>query len=88
VNPAAVRIMGCQDPQELLGKHPSETSPPFQPNGESSAELGRKHIRECMDHGSARFEWMSRTPHGKEVPIEVALTRIQNRTLDNSRIQT
>ena len=36
VNPAAVRIMGCQSPQELLGKHPSETSPPFQPNGESS----------------------------------------------------
>lgn len=77
VNPAAVRIMGCQHPQELLGKHPSETSPPFQPNGESSAELGRKHIQECMDNGSARFEWMSRTPHGKEVPLEVALTRIQ-----------
>jgi PAS domain S-box-containing protein len=77
VNPAAVRIMGCQHPQELLGKHPSETSPPFQPNGESSAELGRRHIQECLDNGSARFEWMSRTPHGKEVPLEVALTRIQ-----------
>jgi PAS domain S-box-containing protein len=77
VNPAAVRIMGCQRPQELLGKHPSETSPPFQPNGESSAVLARQHIQECMAHGSARFEWMSRTPHGKEVPLEVALTRIQ-----------
>jgi PAS domain S-box-containing protein len=77
VNPAAVRIMGCQHPRELLGKHPSETSPPFQPNGESSAELGRKHIQECMDNGSARFEWMSCTPQGKEVPLEVALTRIQ-----------
>jgi PAS domain S-box-containing protein len=77
VNPAAVRIMGCQSPQELLGKHPSETSPQFQPNGESSAELGRKYIQECMDNGSARFEWMSRTPQGKVVPLEVALTRIQ-----------
>jgi PAS domain S-box-containing protein len=77
VNPAAVRIMGCQFPQELLGKHPSETSPPYQPNGESSAELGRKHIQECMDSGSARFEWMSCTPQGKAVPLEVALTRIQ-----------
>jgi PAS domain S-box-containing protein len=77
VNPAAVRILGRQSPQELLGKHPSETSPPFQPNGESSAELGRKHIQECMDNGSARFEWLSCTPHGKEVLIEVALTRIQ-----------
>jgi len=77
VNPAAVRIMGCQHPRDLLGKHPSETSPPLQPNGESSAELGRKYIQECMDHGSARFEWMSRTPDGKEVSLEVALTRIQ-----------
>jgi PAS domain S-box-containing protein len=77
VNPAAVRIMGCRHPRELLGKHPSETSPPFQPNGESSAELGRKHIQECMNKGSARFEWMSCTPQGQEVPLEVALTRIQ-----------
>jgi PAS domain S-box-containing protein len=30
-----------------------------------------------MNNGSARFEWMSRTPQGKEVPLEVALTRIQ-----------
>ena len=27
VNPAAVRIMGCQSPQELLGKSPTDTSP-------------------------------------------------------------
>src|SRR5216684_961161 len=25
VNPAAVRIMGCQTAQDLLGKHPSDT---------------------------------------------------------------
>ncbi len=77
VNPAAVRIMGCQSPQELLGKHPSETSPPLQPSGESSAVLARKYIQECIANGSARFEWMSRTPQGREIPLEVALTRIQ-----------
>jgi hypothetical protein len=47
-NPAAMRIMGCQSSQELLGKHPGDTSPPFQPNGESSAVLARKYIQECM----------------------------------------
>ncbi|HXU75080.1 MAG TPA: PAS domain S-box protein [Methylomirabilota bacterium] len=77
VNPAAVRIMGCQSAQELVGKHPSDTSPPFQPNGESSAAMARKFIKECLDNGSARFEWISRTPQDKEVPLEVALTRIQ-----------
>jgi PAS domain S-box-containing protein len=39
--------------------------------------MGRKHIQECMANGSARFEWLSRTPEGKDVTLEVALTRIQ-----------
>ena len=77
VNPAAVRIMGCQSSQELLGKYPTDTSPPFQPNGESSAVLARNHIQECITKGSARFEWMCCTPQGVEVPLEVTLTRIQ-----------
>ena len=77
VNPAAVRIMGCNCAQELLGRHPSETSPPFQPNGESSGLLSRKYIQECLDKGSSRFDWVSRTPQGAEKPLEVTLTRIQ-----------
>ena len=76
-NPAAVRILGCQSPRELLGKHPADTSPPFQPNGESSAVLARKYIQECMTNGSARFDWMSQTLQGKEIPLEVTLTRIE-----------
>jgi PAS domain S-box-containing protein len=77
VNPAAVRIMGCQSPRELLGKHPSDTSPVFQPSGESSAVLARKHIQDCMANGSARFEWVSCTPQGVAILLEVTLTRIQ-----------
>jgi len=77
VNPAAVRIMRRQCAQELLGKHPSELAPPLQPNGESSATLARKHVEECMTHGSARFEWMACSPHGEEIPLEVTLTRIE-----------
>jgi PAS domain S-box-containing protein len=77
VNSAAVRIMGCQGPQDLVGKHPSETSPPFQPGGGSSDELARRHLQDCLTKGSARFEWMSRTPQGRDIPIEVTLTRIE-----------
>ena len=77
VNPAAVRIMGCQSAEELLGKHPHVASPPFQPNGESSAVMARRYIQDCMANGSARYEWVSRTPQGGEIPLEVALTRIQ-----------
>lgn len=77
VNPAAVRIMGRQSPDELVGKHPREMAPPFQPNGESSEVLGRKYIDECMSKGSARFEWMTCDRNGVEIPLEVALTRIE-----------
>ncbi len=77
VNPAAVRIMGRQFPEQLLGRHPSEFSPPFQPNGQPSTVVGRKYIEECMAHGSARFEWMACDPHGRDIPLEVTLTRIE-----------
>ena len=77
VNSAAVRIMRRQSPQEMLGKHPREMAPPFQPNGESSDLMARRHIDECMGKGSARFEWMAASPEGREIPLEVALTRIE-----------
>jgi PAS domain S-box-containing protein len=77
VNPAAARILGYHRPEELKGKHPRDTSPPFQPNGESSAVLAARHIDECMNRGHARFEWLSRHALGHEVPVEVILTRIE-----------
>ncbi len=77
VNPAAVRIMGCQYAHELVGKDPRGMAPKFQPNGESSAEMGGRYIRECLQRGSARFEWVAKAPDGRQIPLEVALTRIQ-----------
>ncbi|HTL18672.1 MAG TPA: PAS domain S-box protein, partial [Patescibacteria group bacterium] len=76
VNPAAVRIMGRQSASELLGKHPRDLAPPLQPNGESSEEMSRKHIEECMATGNARFEWVARAADGRDIPLEVAITRI------------
>ena len=77
VNPAAVRIMGCQNAAELIGKHPCATSPMLQPDGQNSEALSRKYILECMTQGSARFEWISCSPRGREISLEVALTRIE-----------
>ena len=77
VNSAAVRILGRQGPHELIGKSPRALAAPFQPNGESSEIMGRKHIEECMTSGSARFEFLACDPNGKEIPLEVALTRIE-----------
>jgi PAS domain S-box-containing protein len=77
VNPAAVRIMGRQHAYELVGKNPRELAPMFQPNGERSDIMADRLIEECMARGSARFEWVACDPYGKEIPLEVALTRIE-----------
>ncbi|MEO8429370.1 MAG: PAS domain-containing sensor histidine kinase, partial [Verrucomicrobiota bacterium] len=77
VNSAAVNLFGCKGPEELLGKHPGALAPQLQPNGEPSATLAKKHIAECMTTGGVRFEWLALAPSGKEIPMEVALTRIQ-----------
>ena len=77
VNPAAVRIMGRQHAYELVGKNPRELAPMFQPNGERSDIMADRLIEECMARGSARFEWVACDPHGKEIPLEVALTCIE-----------
>lgn len=79
VNPATLRIMGYTSAAELIGKHPRDTSPPTQPGGGSSAELARRYIEECMTKGSARFDWVSLTAQGTQIPVEVILTRIPMR---------
>jgi PAS domain S-box-containing protein len=76
-NSAAVRILGRRTPQELLGRHPREFGPPFQPNGESSDSAARKRIEACMTSGSTHFEWMARAGDGRNLLLEVALTRIE-----------
>lgn len=77
VNPASLRILGFNAPEEILGRHPAETSAPIQPNGESAEVLSRKHIRDCLEKGSARFEWIARNARGREVPIELVLTKVK-----------
>jgi PAS domain S-box-containing protein len=76
VNPAVLRILGFRRADEIVGKHPSVFAPPHQPGGERSDVAARRHIRQCLRTGSARFDWMCRNAEGGEVPIEVILTRI------------
>jgi PAS domain S-box-containing protein len=77
VNPAILRIFGYRTPQDLLGKSPATTSPLTQPGGESSAVLAQRYMAECMTKGSARFDWVGRTAQGRDVPLEVILTRVE-----------
>lgn len=77
VNPAAVQMFGYSSPAEMIGLHPSKTSPPIQPNGDETAVLAQRYIQECLTKGHVRFEWMARRKSGEDIPVEVILTRIQ-----------
>ncbi len=77
VNPTVLRILGFKDASEILGKHPADTSAPIQPCGQRADVLSRQHIEQCLQTGTARFDWVCRNTAGEEVPIEVILTRIQ-----------
>jgi PAS domain S-box-containing protein len=77
VNPAMVRMLGYQSAADLIGKNPVETSPPFQPGGVPTAELAHRHIQNCLERGSARFDWVALRADGSEIQMEVILTRIE-----------
>lgn len=76
VNSAAVRLMGHTRADEIIGRHPRDFAPPFQPDGQPSEVVAQRHIRECLEHGTARFEWTILTPSGGAAQLEVILTRI------------
>ncbi|HUS35834.1 MAG TPA: ATP-binding protein [Verrucomicrobiae bacterium] len=76
-NPAAVRILGLKHVSEVIGRHPAEFAPPFQPSGETSASFAQRKIEECMEKGSVHFEWDGLRADGTHFPVDVLLTRIQ-----------
>ena len=77
VNPATVRILGFNSADEIVGHHPVEFAAPIQPGGLSPSDLAPRYIAQCMTTGSARFDWICRNPQGRDIPVEVILTRIQ-----------
>jgi PAS domain S-box-containing protein len=76
VNPAAVRLLGRRDASEVVGHHPIDFAPEFQPNGERSGVLCQRHMAECMATGTAHFEWLSIRSDGTLVPMDVLLTKV------------
>lgn len=77
VNPAAAKLFGLE-PKDLIGMHPSELSPEFQPDGERSEVAARRHISDCMKMGTTRFDWIHLHSAGHEILLEVILTRFMD----------
>ena len=79
-NAATVEMLGNRNKSEILKKHPSELSPPKQPDGRNSVEKADEMMALAQEKGSLRFEWDHLRATGEIFPVEVLLTPI---TLDD-----
>lgn len=73
-NQRTLEMFGFMSREDFIKTHPSDLSPPFQPDGESSLELSMKHIHTAYQKGSERFEWIHRRTDGEDFPAEVLLS--------------
>jgi PAS domain S-box-containing protein len=76
-NEAAVNMLRAGSKNDLLGHHPREFSPEFQPDGQLSLEKGRAVSAMALETGGCRFDWVHKKLDGEEFPVEVNLTPIK-----------
>lgn len=75
VNKAAERLSGL-DRESLLRVNLVDMSPPTQPDGRSSLEGMEEWIRQAVEGGTPRFEWVHRDALGALLACEVHLVRL------------
>gem|GEM_PF-3183662 len=75
-NQAAVKMLGYPSQASLLGMHPSQISPPTQPNGQCSLVRSRKIMEKGYSESSNYIEWTHLKYDGSPIIVEVLLTPI------------
>ncbi len=73
-NPQAVTMFGFQSESEIIGRLPSDFSPPFQHGGIPTLERQRDCIEQAFRDGFARFDWIHERPNGETFEVEVVLS--------------
>ncbi len=76
-NDATVEMLRYESREALLETHPSELSPPTQPDGRDSFEKANEMMATAFERGSHRFEWSHKRADGEVFPVEVLLTAVQ-----------
>jgi PAS domain S-box-containing protein len=83
-NLATLAMFGCATREEFCSKHPTDVSPPVQPDGRDSLTLAKQHMATAMEKGSHYFEWLhKRADTGETFPGEVLLNAME---LDGKRV--
>ncbi|MDD5223664.1 MAG: PAS domain S-box protein [bacterium] len=76
-NRATLNVFGCSSRDQFIFKHPSELSPPIQPDGKDSMTAAQERIEAAFTTGGQSFEWLHQRIDGTVFPAEVLLSRIE-----------
>jgi PAS domain S-box-containing protein len=75
-NARALEVFGCPARDRILGRHPYEFSPQFQPNGRDSREFATEKVTAALAGGAQCFEWTHTKLDGTVFSAEVSLTAV------------
>lgn len=76
-NPATLRLLGVSSKNELLGKHPIDFSPEFQPNGVKSSDMIHDVLSELEHRDFYGFEFLhKKMDTGEPFPCDILLNSI------------
>jgi len=81
-NRAALKLLGMERSEQLVGQTPIEVSPAFQPDGRSSADKAPAVIGTAFAEGSSAFEWELARPDGTTFLVQALVTAIHQRDGD------
>jgi PAS domain S-box-containing protein len=76
-NQAAVDLFEGSSKAQVVSHHPSDLSPPVQPDGRASSDVAQELIQGAFREGSRFFEWTHRRMDGTDFPAEVLLSRFE-----------
>jgi len=74
-NQSAARMLRYE-PQDIIGKHPADISPPTQPDGVPSEAKARSLMRASAVGTRNVFDWIHLRRSGEQAVIEVSLSRV------------
>lgn len=74
-NNAVLEIFGCER-EDIIGHHPAEFSPEYQPDGRNSTEKANEKIQLAMSGIPQKFYWKHKRKDNQLIDVEVALNAV------------
>lgn len=75
-NKSTLLLFKCKSVEEFTKHHPSDLSPPTQPDGTPSMKAAMSHINRAFKTGTDHFFWIHTRMDGVTFPADVLLTRM------------